>query len=169
MRWTRAPDAAISKVTVAALAITCGAILGIGAHWTAGLEPSGRTQVTATILEPAEPDLMRPAIGQWTTPEGETRFGVIPAPPGLPDGAAHPVWVDETGHITDAPEHQVTRIAQASLAGMLGTTAVILLAWPRQTGAAGREFASMTWAFPAFHRQCETRGNGMKAPGGQRQ
>ena len=138
MMWTRAPDAAIRKVTVAALAITCGAILGIGTHWTADLEPSGLTQVTAITLEPAEPDLMRPAIGQWTTPEGETRFGVIPAPRGLPAGARHPVWVDETGHITDPPEHQVTRIAQASLAGTLGTTAVILLTWPRQTGAVGR-------------------------------
>lgn len=144
MMWTRAPDAAIRKVTVAALTVTCGAILGIGTYWTAGLEPSGRTQVTAIILEPAEPGLMRPAIGQWATPEGERRSGVIPAPPGLSAGAGHLVWVDAAGHVTDSPKHQVTRIAQASLAGALGTAAVILFTWPRQTSAVGKGFASVT-------------------------
>lgn len=166
MMWIRAPDAVIRKVIVAALAITCGAALGTGTYWMAGMEPSGRTQVTATVLEPAEPGLMRPAIGQWTTPDGEMRSGVIPAPPGLSAGAGHLVWVDETGHITDAPKHQVTRVTQASLAGALGTAAVLLFAWPRHSSAAGKRFASIAWACPPSHRRYGADGNGMKAPGG---
>lgn len=138
MKRTRPPGTAIRKVTVAASAVTCGAILGIGTHWTADPEPSGRTQVTATVLEPGKPDLMRPAIGQWTTPEGGRRFGVIPASPGLPAGTGHRVWIDETGHITDAPKHQAARITQASLAGASGIAAVFVFAWPRPARAAGR-------------------------------
>jgi hypothetical protein len=109
MKRTRPPEAAIRKVTVAASAITCGADPRHRRHWAAGTEDSvrPRSQVMATVLESAEPDLMRPAIGQWTTPEGEGHFGVIPAPPGHPAEAGHPVWIDETGHITYAPKHQV--------------------------------------------------------------
>lgn len=136
MMWTRPPDAAIRKAAVAASALTFGAILGTGAHWTAGTEDSGRTRVTATVLEPGGPHLGRAAIGQWTTPEGERRFGAIPAPRGHPAGAEHPVWIDETGHITQPPASRVARIARASLAGATGTVAVFLVTRPRLTGAA---------------------------------
>jgi hypothetical protein len=137
MKCTRPPEAAIRKATVAASALTCGAILGAGAHWTA-TEDSGRTQVTATVLEPGEPHLGRAAIGQWTTPEGERRFGAIPAPRGHPAGAEHPVWIDETGHIAQPPTSRVARIARASLAGATGTVAVFLVTRPRLTAAAGK-------------------------------
>lgn len=153
MMRIRASNAAVRKVIVAALAVACGAGLGIGTHWMGGMEPSGRTQVTATVLEPAEPGLMRPAIGQWTTPEGQTSAGVIPAPPGYPAGSGHLVWVDETGHITGAPGNQVARTVQASLAGTVGAAAVILVAWPRRASAAGKGFASVTWAGQACRRQ----------------
>ena len=138
--WIRGSNRAVRRAAVAALAVACGASLGIGTHWMGGTEPSG-TQVTATVLQPAEPDLMRPAIGQWTTPEGDTRAGVIPAPPGHPAGAEHPVWIDETGHITDGPGNQAARIAQASVAGALGSTAVVLFTWPRKAGPGGPRFA----------------------------
>ena len=146
VKWTTSSKPAIRKVTAIWSAITCGAILGIGVHWMTGTGDSGRSQVKATVLESGEPELIRPAIGQWTTPEGERRYGVIPAPRGHAAGAEHPVWIDEAGNITHAPANQVSRIARASLAGATGTAGVILLTWPRPAAAgeasqvaAGRE------------------------------
>ena len=141
MKRTR-PSKAARKVSVIWSAITCGAILGTGVHWMTGIEDSGRSQVKAMVLESGEPELMRPAIGQWTTPEGERRYGVIPAPRGHAAGAEHSVWIDEAGHITHAPEDQVSRIARASLAGAAGTAGVILLTWPRRRGGEASQVAA---------------------------
>jgi hypothetical protein len=134
MKWIRPPDAAIRKATVAASALTFGALLGVGAHWTS-TEDSGPTQVTVTVLQPGEPHLGRAAIGQWTTPEGERRFGAIPAPCGHPAGAEHLVWIDQTGHITQPPASRVARTVRASLAGATGTVAVFLVTRLRLTAA----------------------------------
>jgi hypothetical protein len=126
------PREVIRKVIIAAAAITCGAVIGVGTHWMIGTEQPTRSLVKATILEPSEPDLMRPAIGQWTTPEGTKRAGVIPAPPDYTPGAEHPVWIDETGHIAHPPKSQIARITQASLAGTFAAAGLItFIRWSR--------------------------------------
>ena len=126
--------AAVRKAAVIWPAVASGVILGTGVHWMTGTGSSGRSQVTATVLESGEPGLMRPAIGQWTTPDGEERYGVIPGLRGHAAGAERPVWIAEAGNVADAPEGQAWRITRASLAGATGTAGVILLAWPRPAG-----------------------------------
>jgi hypothetical protein len=86
------------------------------------------SQVTATVVEPAVPGRSQPAIGQWTTPAGTERFGVIPAPPERVAGSEHQVWIDKDGHVTGTPTGMAWLAIQASFAGISVTAAIVMIA-----------------------------------------
>jgi hypothetical protein len=113
------------------LSLVCGALVAISVHvsllWTANADGARTSRVTATVLEPAAPDRSRPAIGHWTTTDGTRRTGVIPAPPKQGAGAGHPIWIDESGHVTTQPKSAVHRGVQTALAGISVAAAMILL------------------------------------------
>lgn len=113
------------------VAIVCGTLVAISLHIsllrTARTEAARLTQATATIIEPAAPEDSRPAVGHWTTPDGVWRTGVIPATPERGTATCHPIWIDETGRISDPPKSPMERGIQTALAGTMVTLAIILL------------------------------------------
>lgn len=139
MKSRSPPRARIGRVLLATVALTCGAIIGVATYWIIGAGQPARSQVKATILEASERAPMRPAIGQWTTPDDTKRAGVIPAPPEHPAGAEYAVWIDETGHIANPPKSEITRIAQASLAGTCAAAGLISLVGWHRPGKPGSE------------------------------
>jgi hypothetical protein len=86
------------------------------------------SQVTATVVEPAMPGRSQPAIGQWTTPAGTQRFGVIPAPPERAGGSEHQVWIDKDGYVTGAPTGTAGLATQATIAGTSVAAAIVVIA-----------------------------------------
>ena len=114
-----------------AVSLACGALIAISTHISllraARAEAARLSQVTATVIEPAEPDRARLAIGHWTAPDGTRRTGVISAPPGHDAGMSHPVWIDGTGRIATPPKSPLERDAQTALAGICVTTAIMII------------------------------------------
>jgi hypothetical protein len=127
MRASRSSRATLPMIAGITVAMVCGVLAGVGVHWAAALRHDRLSQVSATILEPAAWDGSRPATGRWPAPDGTSRAGTIPAPPGRPAGTQVPVWVGQTGQITAAPEAPFYRVAHPLLAGAAVAGGIILL------------------------------------------
>jgi hypothetical protein len=112
-------------------AIVCGTIVAISAHTsllrTAREQTARLSQVTATVIEPAVPELSQPAIGTWTTADGTRRTGIIDAPPDHYTGMSHPIWINEAGQPTAPPKSPLHRGVQTALVGTAVAAAIIIL------------------------------------------
>jgi hypothetical protein len=127
LRGVHTGRAARIVCTVAA-AVCCGAAASVGVYASLRTGQVDASQVSATVVEPAVPSRSQPAIGQWTTPAGTQRFGVIPAPPERPAGSGHQVWIDKDGYVTGAPTGTAGLATQASIAGASVAAAIVVIA-----------------------------------------
>lgn len=109
--------------------VIVGVVVHAGAYARGVTERATRSEVTAVLLAEAQrrdgdhatSALPIRAEARWTTPDGRTVTGTVPALLGTPAGTRVTVWLDADGQPVDAPGDP----AGAVMIGVLAATLVL--------------------------------------------
>ena len=117
----------------------------LGALQSRQQQLAGRYQVEAVLTRNVSPvseysaaagitTVTVPAQASWTSAEGVSRSGAIPAPAGSLSGTAVAVWTDQNGYLV-SPPLALAAVATAGDAAAAGAVTGIVAAWAAATGA----------------------------------